>query len=631
MNDTPVLLSISMLISGRDEMKKSLDSLMCFKRAFSCEIILVDTGCTAEHRRLAEQYADKIIDFVWCDDFSAARNAGLREARGEWFMYLDDDEWFENPEQITAFFTTGEYKNYKSATYVVRNYKDLEGRTYNETYPSRMVKRLPQTRFVGKIHEYLEPYEGPQKEFTDYAHHYGYVFRSEEEKLRHSKRNIEPLCEMRKAHPGDPRWTCQLAQEYFQLHDFENMISTCKEGIEEWKRTKDHCLFVPAHAGGVYAYLMIALEALKRYDEEEVWLNRALSEPELQSELLQPTQAFFCLLGAKLYHNLKDNEKCCGYLQKYLDYEKRLKNNRVLLEKGAALIVAGVFQKPLLYDAVLNCMEAAVLTGNTALSEEAFYRLDWQSGDRINRLPWEEEILDAFCSVDYHPVWVKLLQTMVSGREGVKEMQVVLSNLESAYGIRKEDEKRARLHRLVSEMDDRYENVFRIKLVYGEASLRCHIRRCAGLEETEKAFWLYADWILKTYRPYIREEIFTRLPEVLPEEAYFAVRLKNLQQYRESGNDLKALESMKLCLGICPGLQKETDSYAKMLRDEVQRRNCETESAQAELQDLIITLKNLARQQIECGNCQGAKEILLQIRQCAPGDEEVGELLEQLS
>ena len=95
MNNSSVLLSISMLISGREEMRKSLDSLLYFKNAFPTEIILVDTGCSPEQRTLAEKYADKIIDFTWCNDFAAARNAGLREAHGEWFMYLDDDEWFE--------------------------------------------------------------------------------------------------------------------------------------------------------------------------------------------------------------------------------------------------------------------------------------------------------------------------------------------------------------------------------------------------------------------------------------------------------------------------------------------------------------------------------------------------------
>lgn len=100
MGDRKIVLSISMLVSGRDDMFKSLESLKPFQEAFPCEVILVDTGCSEEQRSKAEKYADKILDFVWCQDFAAARNVGLNEATGEWFLYLDDDEWFENPRQI---------------------------------------------------------------------------------------------------------------------------------------------------------------------------------------------------------------------------------------------------------------------------------------------------------------------------------------------------------------------------------------------------------------------------------------------------------------------------------------------------------------------------------------------------
>lgn len=56
-----------------------MNSLLYFKKAFPTEIILVDTGCNAEQRALAEKYADRIIDFTWCDDLAAARNVGLKK------------------------------------------------------------------------------------------------------------------------------------------------------------------------------------------------------------------------------------------------------------------------------------------------------------------------------------------------------------------------------------------------------------------------------------------------------------------------------------------------------------------------------------------------------------------------
>ena len=50
------------------------------------------------------KYTEKIVPFTWCNDFSKARNAGLEQATGKWFLYIDDDEWFEDPSEIISFF-----------------------------------------------------------------------------------------------------------------------------------------------------------------------------------------------------------------------------------------------------------------------------------------------------------------------------------------------------------------------------------------------------------------------------------------------------------------------------------------------------------------------------------------------
>lgn len=41
------------------------------------EIIIVDTGSQDGTKKIAAQYTDAIYDFVWIDDFAAARNFSL--------------------------------------------------------------------------------------------------------------------------------------------------------------------------------------------------------------------------------------------------------------------------------------------------------------------------------------------------------------------------------------------------------------------------------------------------------------------------------------------------------------------------------------------------------------------------
>ena len=96
-----VVLSIGLLVSNRkDTIKKCLDSLQSIREAIPCQLIITDTGCDADLRITLEQYADTINEFAWCTDFAKARNANLSQAVGEWYLYLDDDEWFVNTEEL---------------------------------------------------------------------------------------------------------------------------------------------------------------------------------------------------------------------------------------------------------------------------------------------------------------------------------------------------------------------------------------------------------------------------------------------------------------------------------------------------------------------------------------------------
>ena len=104
-----IQLTISLLVSDRMEtLGKCLASLSPLLRELDSELIVVFTGKKEEALTLVQQYTSHIIPFVWCNDFSKARNAGLKEAKGEWFLYLDDDEWFEDTGEIIHFFQSGE-------------------------------------------------------------------------------------------------------------------------------------------------------------------------------------------------------------------------------------------------------------------------------------------------------------------------------------------------------------------------------------------------------------------------------------------------------------------------------------------------------------------------------------------
>lgn len=232
------LLTISLLVSNRkDTIRKCMESIKPLLEALPAELIAVDTGCTDGSIEIVREYADLIVEFPWCHDFSAARNAGLNKAQGEWFLYLDDDEWFEDVTELIQFFQSGEYKQYNRAWYVVRNYMDFEGKTYEETVADRVYKRMPQDCFVGKVHEVYKSTSTSFniKHLSCYVHHYGYVYKSREAEKKHSERNITLIKKELEENPDDVRMIAQLIQEYLAVGAFKEARKWRKDTLARYK------------------------------------------------------------------------------------------------------------------------------------------------------------------------------------------------------------------------------------------------------------------------------------------------------------------------------------------------------------------------------------------------------------
>lgn len=63
------------------------------------EIVIVDTGSTDRTVEIARSFGARVFDFVWVDDFAAARNAALARATGEYAFWLDADDVLDPPER----------------------------------------------------------------------------------------------------------------------------------------------------------------------------------------------------------------------------------------------------------------------------------------------------------------------------------------------------------------------------------------------------------------------------------------------------------------------------------------------------------------------------------------------------
>ena len=151
------MITISTCMIVKNEERLLARCLECV-RVFSDEIIIVDTGSTDRTKEIAAGYTDKIYDFQWVNDFSAARNFSFSKATKEYIYVADADEVIddENIRQILDL-----KKVLLPEIDIVQMYyaNQLEfGTTYNydKEYRPKLVKRLRQFIWQDPLHETIK-------------------------------------------------------------------------------------------------------------------------------------------------------------------------------------------------------------------------------------------------------------------------------------------------------------------------------------------------------------------------------------------------------------------------------------------------------------------------------------------
>src|SRR5271154_254757 len=85
----PCFLTAAMIVKDEEAV---LDGCLASIAPVVDEIVIADTGSTDRSREIAMAHGARLIEFPWRNDFAAARNAALAEARGQWILYIDADE-----------------------------------------------------------------------------------------------------------------------------------------------------------------------------------------------------------------------------------------------------------------------------------------------------------------------------------------------------------------------------------------------------------------------------------------------------------------------------------------------------------------------------------------------------------
>lgn len=131
------------------------------------DIVVVDTGSTDATKRIAIEAGARVVDFVWCDDFAAARNAGLRRARGQWVLVLDADERLA-PGSVRRLRTAVANAKFDCGLLRLHDARSIDARPEDvvsgkerhaevQLVP-RLLRRVDGLAFVDAIHENVTPW-----------------------------------------------------------------------------------------------------------------------------------------------------------------------------------------------------------------------------------------------------------------------------------------------------------------------------------------------------------------------------------------------------------------------------------------------------------------------------------------
>jgi glycosyltransferase involved in cell wall biosynthesis len=237
-------ISLVMIVKNEES---TLEHCLVSIAPYVDEIIIVDTGSTDRTKEIAFKYTNMVYDYVWVNDFAAARNYSISKASNEYILVLDSDEIVEdididiikllieqNKKKIGRIMRINEYTR-KDAFYKYnerinrifsKKYYQYEGIIHEQVVP---ISAIPFTEQSQKDEEVSQSHKTLTDPDNTYLvpltiRHSGYEGNLETRKKK-TDRNISLLKLALESTPNDPYILYQLGKSYYME---ENYVYACE-------------------------------------------------------------------------------------------------------------------------------------------------------------------------------------------------------------------------------------------------------------------------------------------------------------------------------------------------------------------------------------------------------------------
>lgn len=234
--DSRPLISACVIVKNEEE---NLPTWLACVKQLADELVVVDTGSEDNTAGLAEKAGARVFLYPWRQDFAAAKNYAMEQARGRWIVFLDADE----------FFTAADCKRLRQEIVrcdsnaqvlgmlfrLVNIDRDQGDRFLSQGYQIRVIRNLPTFRYHGAVHERLinEDKTNPQGTVLQIegitVYHTGYSTGVMTAKLH---RNLEILLAEQSRRGPRVEDASFLADCYYGLGMFEETAKYARQSIE---------------------------------------------------------------------------------------------------------------------------------------------------------------------------------------------------------------------------------------------------------------------------------------------------------------------------------------------------------------------------------------------------------------
>lgn len=184
-------LSVCIIAKNEEQnIARCLESL----KPYDFEIVVADTGSTDRTKEMALRYTDKVYDFMWCDDFAAAKNFAVSKASHTHVLVLDSDEFLERFDVQQMERLLEQHPDEVGRIERWNTFERKGERQENREWINRIFAK-DRFRYEGRIHEQIVSLDGA--EYVTYQtpvviQHTGYDL-NEEERKQKAERNIQLL------------------------------------------------------------------------------------------------------------------------------------------------------------------------------------------------------------------------------------------------------------------------------------------------------------------------------------------------------------------------------------------------------------------------------------------------------